>query len=428
MFFIAVLLVICFCGAVAVRYYVFEPLQLGNKSMAPRYKENSWIWVCKLPQCIDKINVNETVWAKLRNQETVVRKIIGMPGDSITITDKGRVRTSRLKFKWKNENAFIESRSFYVPKQGDTLYFSQLNDVEQDYIISYLHSQGVNFVVKTTLWQGEHELSNDRIGATKIANRQVSLHEIDFLPWQDRYLIELQIRQNEPGTSPIKMKRELFLAKRKEAPKPEVLPADTSAADSTADASAVDSTADTTIHAEDSTVVTGIAAPAVDTSSISNNLESQSKPEFEIIAPLDTIIIEKDCYYLACEKGDNCLDSREIGFFNKDDILGRYAEWPTQATAKVADKVSLVLKALLIEKKRIQGIASDKLEKVKSKVIDLKKTLTEKGSEKDPEKSGEKNSTEKTEKKAGKPAARVPERIPASRIKSERESANEGTK
>ena len=83
-FFLVVLLVLVFAGAIALRYYAIEPIKMVNASMAPRHKENSWLWVCKLPQCIDQVKKDETVWAELRNQETLVRRIIAMPGDTLS--------------------------------------------------------------------------------------------------------------------------------------------------------------------------------------------------------------------------------------------------------------------------------------------------------------------------------------------------------
>lgn len=265
-FFLVVLLVMAFALALSVRYYVVEPIRMVNASMAPRHKENSTIWICKLPQCIDNVRKNETVWAELRNQETLVRKIIAMPGDTLKVSDKGRVVSGKLKFRWKGEIAFIESRDIYVPKAGDTLYWDKLNDVEQDYAISIMHEQGIPFSIKTTLWQGDREINVEHIGSTKLGNRQVSLQEIDLLPWQDRILIELQIRQSEPGNAPIKIKRELF--------------------------------------------------------------DSDS-------SRIEKIAVQEDCYFLACERGGHCVDSRETGFFTKSRLLGRYMPLPDKVKASV---------------------------------------------------------------------------------------------
>lgn len=257
------LLILVFGFAMALRFYVFEPLQINDSSMYPRHKDREILWMCKLPSCIDKIAYNETVWANLRNGESVVRKVIGMPGDKIDFSDKGRVKTPHGKFHWKDETAFIQSRQVRVPRKGDTLYIAQLNDVEEDYMINLLIEQGEDFFVKTTLWQGDREIGIERIGATKLGNRQVSLQEVDFLPWQDRFLLEQQIFHSEPGDSPIQMRRE-FLRK----------------ADST---------------------------------------------------KIESIVVQEDCYFLGCEKGAFCLDSRETGYFTKSHLRGRYVSEPRKA-------------------------------------------------------------------------------------------------
>lgn len=278
-------------GAVAARYYALEPVQVMDASMSPRLKEQSITWVCKLPQCIDQVQDLDLVLIKQHSDEFVIRKILATPGDSITISDKGKVITPHRNFKWKGEDAFIQSRSLYVPKVGDTLYFDQLNDVEQDFLIAYLHSQGEKVTTKTSLWQGDREISIDRVGSTKIANRQVSLKEIDFLPWQDRYLIELQIRRSEPGNSPIKLKRKLYRQNFKNTP-----------------------VEDSLQLAQDSLNVTE-----------------------EILEEINQVVVEKDCYFLACEKGSNCSDSREYGYLTKDHIVGLHLKKPDEFKKKFID-------------------------------------------------------------------------------------------
>lgn len=254
------LMLLIFVGALAVRYYAVEPLMLHDTSMQPKLGNNSLVWICKLPQCKAKTTFGDIVWAKQTNQETLVRKIIGMPGDTVEISDKGRIKTKRKRFMWRGEDSFIESRKFYVPKKGDTIVLSTLNDAEEDYILKLMDEQGVPHTTKTTLWQGNREIAVERIGSTKLGNRPVSLQELDELPWQDRRLIEMQIRQAEPGNAPIKIKRQFFAAN------------------------------DTT--------------------------------------PIDTLVVKTDCYYLACEKGNHCVDSRELGFFTEQRILGRYIKEP----------------------------------------------------------------------------------------------------
>ena len=328
-------LFLLFVGGLAfvARLYALAPVKIMDSSMTPKFKEHSIHWMCKLPQCLGEIHDQDIVWVALKSGEAMVRNVLAMPGDSIEITDKGIVRTPHRNFKWKDEDSFIQSKTIYVPKAGDTLYFDKLNDVEQDYILSYLHTHGQKVAVKSTLWQGDREINLDRVGSTKIANRQVSLKEINFLPWQDRYLIELQIRQSEPGNAPIKIKRELFRLKPAKLelnpPQPQAL--DTSEAETAA--------------IKDSTVKDTVAKDSVVKDTASNVAENATdpKPEEFLEEPLNEIIIEEDCYYLTCSKGASCPDSRELGYFTHNDFIGLYLKWPD----RIKDKVVVPAKKIL---------------------------------------------------------------------------------
>ena len=320
-------LFLLFVGGLAfvARLYALAPVKIMDSSMTPKFREHSIHWMCKLPQCLGEIHDQDIVWVALKSGEAMVRNVLAMPGDSIEITDKGIVRTPHRNFKWKDEDSFIQSKTIYVPKAGDTLYFDKLNDVEQDYVLSYLHTHGQKVAVKSTLWQGDREINLDRVGSTKIANRQVSLKEINFLPWQDRYLIELQIRQSEPGNAPIKIKRELFRLKPAKLeltpPPPQAL--DTSEAETAA--------------IKDSTVKDTVAKDSVVKDTASNVAENATdpKPEKFLEEPLNEIIIEEDCYYLTCSKGASCPDSRELGYFTHNDFIGLYLKWPDRVKNKV---------------------------------------------------------------------------------------------
>ncbi len=269
--------------------------------------------MCKIPQCLARINDQDVVWAKLNSNETLVRNILAMPGDSIEISDKGEVTTPHKSYLWGGEDAFIQSRKIYIPKTGDTLRFAELNDVEQDYIIAYLREKGENILIKTTLWQGNREINLERVGSTKIANRQVSLNEIDYLPWQDRYLIEEQIRHSEPGNAPIKLKRQLFRGKILQ-----IVPQDTTINDTLKNDSAKSDTLKAEAARKDSA--------SVDTTKIGSTIKPHNIKIFD--SEITEIVITDDCFYLVCNKSYSCPDSREMGFFTRNKIIGRHVEWP----------------------------------------------------------------------------------------------------
>lgn len=306
--FLAFVLAIVFSLAVFARYYAFEAIKLQDSTMHPHFKNGETLWMCKLPQCLEDVKIRDDVWVVMPNKESMIRKIIALPGTQISFSDDGLVKTEGLEFHWKNENAFIESRTIYIPKKGDTLQLDQLNDVEQDYAITILKAQGKKFYTKTTLWQGDNEISMDHVGTTKLENRQVSLQEVGFLPWQDRYLIELQVRQNEPGNVPYKLKREVF--------------------------NAVDST------------------------------------------QISQVIVQEDCYFLACEKGYSCRDSREMGYIRKSLLKGLYMDRPTKImnTGKRYAKiifVETIWESLKPTALIIKELANEKIEQIQTLVKEI---------------------------------------------------------
>lgn len=317
-FLLFLLLLTVLAISLVARIYALAPVKVMDTSMVPKFKERSIHWMCKLPQCIAKIKDKDIVWVSLKSGETMLRNVLAMPGDTIEITDKGRVRTPHRSFKWNGEDAFIQSKTIYVPKAGDTLYFDQLNEVEQDYALAYLHTHGQKVAVKSSLWQGNREINIERVGATKIANRQVSLKEIDFLPWQDRYLIELQIRQSEPGNDQIKIKRQLFTLKPKRV-EHSPPPTQTDSSLASADSAATDS-----------------METSPDNSTQTKVAETEEKEEDVLDEPMNKIVIEEDCYFLACSKGSSCPDSRELGYFTKKDFIGRYLESPDRFMNRIA--------------------------------------------------------------------------------------------
>ena len=272
MFFLVLILGAVLAVMIGVRHYVMEPVRMQDNSLYPKFAKNNVLWICKLPSCTEKIQDGDFVWGVMRNQDNMVRKVLGVPGDSITITNNGKVYTPHRNFKWKGEDAFIETRSIYVPRKGDTLFFDKLNDVEQDNLISLMHEQNEKIYIKSSLWQGNREMQLERIGSTKLGNRHVSLQEIDYMPWQDRYLVELQIFQAEPGNAPIHIKREIY------------------------------------------------------------NAKDSSKISF--------YVVPEDCYYLVCEKANHCADSREVGYFTKNRLLGRANKTANRLQKKFDRQVS----------------------------------------------------------------------------------------
>ena len=302
-FFLVFILCVVLVAMIGVRHYVLEPVRMQDNALYPKFKKNSVMWMCTLPSCTEKIKDGDYVWGVLRNGNSMVRRVLGISGDSITITNNGKVYTPHRNFKWNGEDAFIETRSIYIPRKGDTLFFDKLNDVEQDYLISLMHEQNEKFYIKSSLWQGNREMALERVGSTKVGNRLVSLQEIDYMPWQDRYLVELQIFQSEPGNAPIHIKREMF------------------------------------------------------------NAKDSSKISF--------YVVPEDCYYLVCEKSSHCADSREVGYFTKNRLLGQANKTANKLQKKIDTQVSraqrFVKMAMKSAKKKIKPKAKPEPKKKATK-------------------------------------------------------------
>ncbi len=255
-FLLVFVLLLFFAAALCGRFYALEPLKLSDSAMYPKFKEDDIVWICKLPRCIDELKVGDIVWARMKNKETLVRRILAMPGDKIKFYNNGKVRVKNKTAPLQDDDVFIETRKITVPKKGDTLYINRLNDVEQDYAINILQEQNIQFYVKTTLRQGDRELPLDMLGALKLGNRQVSLKEVDLLPWQDRFLLELQVFQREIGNTPVKIRREFY-----------------------------------------------------------------NKADSSLI---EKIVAQDDYYFVISEKLKHSPDSRELGYFSKTQLLGKY--------------------------------------------------------------------------------------------------------
>lgn len=203
-------LILVLLGSALVRLYAVEPVTIKDRSISPYVKRGARVWVCKLPWCVNQIKAEDIVLAEKRAGELLLRRVIGVPGSLLKISSEGHVTSAFLDFMWQNETAFIDTRSFYIPKKGDTLFLDSLSDIETDFAISILKEQKKSFFIKPSLFQGEKEIPVDVVGSARIASRPVSVREIPGLPWQELFLIELQVQRGQQGVGKIKIQRNLY--------------------------------------------------------------------------------------------------------------------------------------------------------------------------------------------------------------------------
>ncbi len=260
---ITVTIIVCAALAVGARFYALTPVVLNDNSLYPKVPKGKRVWICTLPQCRQNIKTDDIVLAKRPGSgEVFLRRVIGLPGTNMQISLTGEVTSPGLNFHWDGENAFIDTRSFHIPKAGDTLAIGSLNDVEFDYAARLVAQNFGRRNVRTqvTLLQGSQPMPLERIGTARLASRPVSVREVSGLPWQELYLIQLQIQREEPGSRHIHFMRRIYKVK-----------------------------------------------------------DSSEVAVFRV---------KEDNYYLACFKGNQCQDSRELGYFTKKSIVGKMIPVP----------------------------------------------------------------------------------------------------
>ena len=50
-------------------------------------------------------------------------------------------------------------------------------------------------------------------------------------------------------------------------------------------------------------------------------------------------VVPEDCYYLVCEKSNHCADSREIGYFTKNRLIGRANKTANKIQNKIDNRI-----------------------------------------------------------------------------------------
>lgn len=208
------ILVLGLFSALFLRFYVIEPYSINDASMFPELSEKKRIWVCKLPLCTQNLSRGQMVSAERVNGDLMLRKLLGLPGDTIRLSADSYVSVDSLSFHWEGENTFIVPRQIYVPQRGDTLYFEKLSDVELDYAFKLFQQQNPqeHFQIQIRLYQGEKEISLEKAGNAQIAGRPVNMKELKGLPWQELFLIELQLQKMEPGSRKFHFVRKIIAA------------------------------------------------------------------------------------------------------------------------------------------------------------------------------------------------------------------------
>lgn len=211
---LGLVLLAVFLFSLALRLYVIEPVRIVGNALDSRLSPGDLVWVCKLPFCTNKLTRNDIVLVSLNGQDPILRSVFGLPGDSIRIFPDGKIQSGENTFQWEDESEIIAPREFYIPRQGDSISFSELNDIAFDYASLVLQNQfgAHRYYTQAQLLRENDTLPLSRVGSAHIFGRPVSIREIHGFHWQEYFIISLQINREEPGAKPVRFERKIYNA------------------------------------------------------------------------------------------------------------------------------------------------------------------------------------------------------------------------
>ncbi len=209
---LGILLVGIFVSSLLVRLYVLEPVRVVENSLEPQIPAGKIVWLCKISLCTDKLSRGDIVLSEFPGSGHALRAVFGLPGDSVKVFPDGKIQTRYADYFWEDESEILAPRDFYVPRKGDSIFLSDLNDISFDYASDFLRKEfGFHhYYVQARLFRGQDSLSISRVGSAHLFGRPISIREIHGLHWQEYFLISLQVDREEPGAKSVHFERKLF--------------------------------------------------------------------------------------------------------------------------------------------------------------------------------------------------------------------------
>lgn len=195
-----------------MRFYALEPIRVVENSLEPQIPAGKNVWLCKLSLCTDKLTRGDIVLTNIPGKGPALRAVFGLPGDSVKVYPDGKIQTKASGYFWEDESEILAPRSFYIPREGDSIFLSKLNDISFDYTSNFLRKEFgfTHYYVQTKLFRGKDSLPISRIGSSHLFGRPVSVREVHSLHWQEYFLIALQINREDPGAKGVHFERKLF--------------------------------------------------------------------------------------------------------------------------------------------------------------------------------------------------------------------------
>ncbi|MCL2207286.1 MAG: hypothetical protein FWB90_04225 [Fibromonadales bacterium] len=152
------------------------------------------IFVCELAFCMKDSQAGDLLLARAGNRNPVLLWQVGKSGDSIEVSTP------------------FDTVGLNIPKPGDTIVFETLTPMLWDASFALYKELNPEKKTKTgiSLWSNENEVPFAYVGRASISGRPVSEREVEFLPWQELRLLELQLQRIFPAIDSIHFKRKIF--------------------------------------------------------------------------------------------------------------------------------------------------------------------------------------------------------------------------
>jgi hypothetical protein len=198
--------------ALALRIWVVEGVKVPDRSISPDFKPGAWVWICKLPWCIEEAHPGAPVLLGTRAGDRILRILAGTPGTSIQGETNGKITGPGFKRRLSEESWFLENATIRIPKKGDSLVFSKLGTAEFDLAMKLYQQVHPKKPVKirASLWIDNREAPLEKAVSAQINNIPVKIRELGNLNWQEIRLVEMQVLRNEHGSSKVEVRREAW--------------------------------------------------------------------------------------------------------------------------------------------------------------------------------------------------------------------------
>jgi|GEM_PF-4010441 len=210
------LIVVC---AISIRQLVIEGVRISDNALAPVYRNNSWVWVCKLNSCIDHAPAGSPLLFKTVKGQRLLRLKVAGPGTTLHGDTTGRVQAPGFQRILHNDSWFFEPTDIHVPKHGDSLNFAELKSADFDLAVRLYQQQLRNqnalpIHLIAHLFIDGRETTLDKAAITQIHNLPINVRDLPNYSWQEIRLIEMQILRNELGSLNVDIKRDVWQDKK----------------------------------------------------------------------------------------------------------------------------------------------------------------------------------------------------------------------